>query len=147
MTNGAEAKVVNWIAYMQSDGKQILKTVFVELLNPPSEIQLPNLPPNVVPISPELKTIVCSLPDGTQMKINRTQVPIIPNFAMTDYCSQGRTRPFNVVHLNNCRSHQSYYTCLSRSATDEGTLIIKGFNERMITGGHVRKIASRIQRA
>lgn len=56
---------------------------------------------------------------------------------MTDYCSQGRTRPFNVIHLNNCRSHQSYYTCLSRSATHEGTLILHGFNSNMITGGNI----------
>ncbi len=52
---------------------------------------------------------------------------------MTDYCSQGRTRPFNVMHLNNCKTHQSYYTCLSRSATHEGTLILSGIDSSKIT--------------
>jgi hypothetical protein len=40
-----------------------------------------------------------------------------------------------VVHLNSCTSHQSYYTCLSRSATAEGTIIVQGFEPRVITGG------------
>ena len=136
VTNGAEAKVIDWISYVHpQSNKVMLKTLFVELQNPPISIQLDGLPMNVVPISPESKVITCDLPDGTQLKINRSQIPVIPNFAMTDYCSQGRTRPFNIVHLNNCRTHQSYYTCLSRSASHEGTLIVNGFNSGTITGG------------
>src|ERR1700729_4659597 len=52
-----------------------------------------------------------------------------------NYSSQGRTRPDNVVDLNNCHSHQSYYTCLSRSASAEGTIIVQGFDPKVITGG------------
>jgi hypothetical protein len=59
----------------------------------------------------------------------------LPNFAMTDYSSQGRTRPENIVDLSNCRNHQSYYTCLSRSASADGTIILQGFDARQITGG------------
>jgi len=54
---------------------------------------------------------------------------------MTDYASQGRTRPDNVVDLNSCRTHQSYYTCLSRSATADGTIIVQSFDPKLITGG------------
>ena len=54
---------------------------------------------------------------------------------MTDYAAQGRTRANNVVELNNCRDHQSYYTCLSQSATAEGTIILQGFHSTKITGG------------
>jgi hypothetical protein len=54
---------------------------------------------------------------------------------MTDFASQGKTRPYNVSDLNNLRSHQSYYTALSRSATAEGTLILQGFDPRQIVGG------------
>ncbi len=129
VTNGAEAKVVDWISYTNAQSKkEVLKTLFVELLNPPTPIKLDGLPINIVPISPDSKTIGCDLPDGTELMISRSQIPVIPNFAMTDYCSQGRTRPFNVMHLNMCKTHQSYYTCLSRSATHEGTLILNSFN-------------------
>ena len=146
VTNGAEAKVVDWISYLNPDNNaRTLKTLFVELQNPPTPIQLPNLPLNVVPISADSKNIECEVPDGSIIKINRTQIPVIPNFAMTDYCSQGRTRPFNVVHLNNCTTHQSYYTCLSRSATHDGTFILNGINSLTITKdggplpGHIRQ--------
>lgn len=136
VTNGAEAKIVDWISVCDSQTKKLtLQTIFVELINPPYPVKLDGLPLNVVPISPDTKSISCLLPDGTELRILRSQIPIIPNFAMTDYCSQGRTRPFNIVHLNNCRTHQSYYTCLSRSATHEGTVILNGFNSKTITGG------------
>ncbi|KAK0216004.1 hypothetical protein IW262DRAFT_1276992 [Armillaria fumosa] len=69
---------------------------------------------------------------------------------MTDYCSQSKTRPWNPVDLNNCRSYQSYYTALSRSVLAEGTLIfsdytghnLKAFDTRKIQGmcsGHLRQ--------
>ena len=57
------------------------------------------------------------------------------NFAMTDFASQGKTRPFNAADLNNLSSHQAYYTALSRSATAQGTLILQGFDPRKMTGG------------
>jgi hypothetical protein len=54
---------------------------------------------------------------------------------MTAHASQGKTRPFNVVHLNSCFTHMSYYTALSRSATAAGTIVIQGFDPKVITGG------------
>src|ERR1700683_3680792 len=54
---------------------------------------------------------------------------------MTDYTSQGKTRPKNPVYLSNCRSHQSYYTCLSRRATADGTVIVQSFSPQLITCG------------
>jgi hypothetical protein len=49
--------------------------------------------------------------------------------------AQGKTRLKNPVYLSNCRSHQSYYTCLSRSATASGTVIVQLFCPRLITCG------------
>jgi hypothetical protein len=54
---------------------------------------------------------------------------------MTAHAAQGKTRPFNVVHLNACWNHLSYYTALSRSATARGTIIIQGFDPKIITKG------------
>lgn len=54
---------------------------------------------------------------------------------MTDYTSQGKTRKWNVVDLQNSDSHQSYYTALSRSSSAAGTLILQGFDARKVTGG------------
>lgn len=136
VTNGAEAIIVDWISYTDyNTDLNHLKTVFVKLINPPTLIQLPGLPENVVPITSEKHQIKCTLQDDTKITINREQVPILPNFSMTDFGAQGRTRPYNVSHLHSCHSHQSYYTCLSRSSTSDGTIILGDINENIIKGG------------
>ncbi|EPS96741.1 hypothetical protein FOMPIDRAFT_1129763, partial [Fomitopsis schrenkii] len=56
---------------------------------------------------------------------------------MTDFGSQGRTRSYNPCHLTNCRTHQSLYTCLSRSSSYDGTLIIGSLDQSKITGGKI----------
>ena len=43
---------------------------------------------------------------------------------MTDYASQGKSRPKNPVHLSSCHSHMSYYTCLSRTTSAAGTIVM-----------------------
>ncbi len=48
---------------------------------------------------------------------------------MTDYASQGKTWPFNVVDLHKVNTHQSMYTCLSCSASTTGTIILQGLSE------------------
>lgn len=54
------------------------------------------------------------------------QVLILPNFAIIDYASQGKTRDLNVIDLNNCRTHFSYYIALSRGSSSSGSVIIQG---------------------
>ena len=136
VTNGAEGKVVGWRSKpLDESGRQLLKVVFVELTSPPKPIQLEGLPLNVVPVTRVQNQTKCLMPNNEILKIYRDQIPLIPNFAMTDYNSQGRTRQYNVVDLQNCRSHQSVYTCLSRGSTYEGTAIIQGFEAKKIKGG------------
>ncbi|KAJ7831364.1 hypothetical protein B0H13DRAFT_1915472 [Mycena leptocephala] len=67
---------------------------------------------------------------------------VLPNFAMTDYASQGKSRVKNVVHLNDSKNHHNYYVALSRGFTAEGTCIIQGFDSKKITSGisgHLRQ--------
>ncbi|KAJ3558572.1 hypothetical protein NM688_g846 [Phlebia brevispora] len=134
-TNGAEAFVESWDAEMMSCGKERLLTVFVRLANPVRDIELPGLPLNVVPVVSCADDITCSMTNDNPLGVTREQVQLLPNFAMTDYSVQGRTRQFNPVDLRNCRGHQSIYTCLSRSSTLQGTLILHDFDERRIVDG------------
>ncbi|KAF8580220.1 hypothetical protein K439DRAFT_1245723, partial [Ramaria rubella] len=53
----------------------------------------------------------------------------------TDYGCQGGTRPNNVIDLGGCLTHQSYYTCLSRSASASGTVILQNFEPNKIMRG------------
>ena len=104
-------------------------------VDPPKTINLPGLPVNVVPISKSTTAATCCLPHDSIISIKRQQVVVLPNFAMTDYASQGKTRKYNVVDLGLCYTHHSYYTCLSRSASASGTVIVQGFDSKKITGG------------
>ncbi len=134
-TNGAEAIVHDWISHLNG-GHHILDTLFVELVNPPRSVQLAGLPENVIPLTRTRRSIRCTLPvDDLQVSVSREQVMVLPNFAMTDFASQGRTRIFNVIHPRFCRNHQSLYTCLSRSASLAGTLMIDSFSPAKIKGG------------
>ena len=142
VTNGAEGVIVGWKARPIADDKYALETVFVKLTSPPEPVHLDGLPENVVPVSHQTVKLSCELPNGEVLKINRSQVPIVPNFAMTDYASQGRTRPNNVCDLLNCKGHTSVYTCLSRGSTYEGTIVLQGFNAKQFSGGlsgHMRQ--------
>ena len=134
ITNGQEATVVDWESSLGKQNQRILEILFVKLKNPSKDIQLEGLPLNVVPLTRSTVSLVCFLPDGSHVSISRSQVEVLPNFAMTDFASQGKTRPYNPVDLNNCRSHQSYYTVLSRSSTANGTIILQGFDTKKITG-------------
>jgi hypothetical protein len=100
--NGAEATVVGWKSIQLKNEYDVLQTVFVRLSDPPVQIRLEGLPPNVVPVSKQTIDIRCELPNGSHLSISREQVPIIGNFAMTDFGSQERTRPWNVVDPHNC---------------------------------------------
>ncbi|EIW62915.1 uncharacterized protein TRAVEDRAFT_113842, partial [Trametes versicolor FP-101664 SS1] len=135
VTNGAEGVVVGWKSRPISEDKETLETLFVKLTAAPTTVKLDGLPENVVPISHQSRKIRCKMPNGNFLSISRDQVSVIPNFAMTDFGSQGRTRPHNVCDLQNCRSHQSIYTCLSRGSTYNGTIIVQPFDPRKLTGG------------
>jgi hypothetical protein len=135
ITKGQEATVHAWDSHQTAEGRDVLDTLFVELTNPPTPVKLDGLPLNVIPLTRTSVTTSCRLPDDTSLTVSRSQVEAMPNFAMTDYASQGKTRPYNVVELSQCRSHQSYYTALSRSATAAGTLILNTIHPSKITGG------------
>ena len=142
ITKGQEAYVVGWDAVVGLKGENILETLYLELKNPPKPIKLPHLPENVIPMVKMSKKIKCSLPNDYEMNVVRQQVNVLPNFSMTDYASQGKTRSRNPVNLSHCRNFQSIYTCLSRSSSAAGTLIVQGFNANKVTkglSGHLRQ--------
>ncbi|KAF8585731.1 hypothetical protein K439DRAFT_1646524 [Ramaria rubella] len=121
VTNGAEGTVVGWMCSRLTKDKRVLDVLFVKLKNPPVPIHLDGLPLDVVPIGQAAQDIICRLPNDDTLTITRQQVQVLPNFSMTDYGCQGRTRPNNVVDLGGCLTYQSYYTSLSRSASASGT--------------------------
>ena len=135
ITKGQAGVVHSWVSSLGTHGLPVLDTLFVSLVNPPATVKLDGLPPNVVPICRTTQSITSALPDDSSIHISRNQVEVLLNFAMTDYSSQGKTRLFNVCDLNNSRTHQVYYTALSRSSSARCTVILQGFDQHKISGG------------
>ena len=135
MTKGAEGTIAGWQASINTNGKPVLDTLFIKLINPPRNIKLEDLPENDIPITKCMVPVICDMFNDDVITINRNQVHVLPNFVMTDYASQRWTQPNNVVDLNNYKNHQSFYTCLSRSASAEGMVIVQSFDSSKITGG------------
>lgn len=133
MTNGQEGTVYAWQSSKGLYGQPVLEVLFVELANPPQPVKFEDLPLNVVPIMRSSVNTTVSLPTGENLYVSRSQVEIAVNYSMTDFASQGKTRHFNVVNLNDGDCHQGYYTALSRSSTAAGTLILQGFDTSLIT--------------
>ncbi|KAJ7429103.1 hypothetical protein FB451DRAFT_1071521 [Mycena latifolia] len=129
MTKGQEAVVVGWDSAVGPSGQKILDALFVELVNPPRKVLIPGLPLNVVPLGRTSTHVTALLQDDSLLSLMREQVLCLPNFAMTDYASQGKFREVNVVHLNNCKDHRSYYVALSRGFTAENTVIVQAFDD------------------
>ncbi|KAJ7890019.1 hypothetical protein B0H13DRAFT_1626522 [Mycena leptocephala] len=135
MTRRQEGIVRGWDESTGPSGQKILETLFVELTKPPRDIQIGDLPLNVVLIPRTTPHITALLHDDTLLSINRDQVNVLPNFSMTDYNSQGKSRNPNVVHLNYGKNHMSCYVALSRGNEAEHTVIVQGFDETKITQG------------
>jgi hypothetical protein len=88
-----------------------------------------------VPIAKMSQAIKCTMKSDQIRKVEHEQCCVLPNFSMTGYASQGKTRPYNSVDLQHSNSHQSYYTCLSRCASAKGTLIVQSLQPSVITEG------------
>ncbi|KAL1725815.1 hypothetical protein EV714DRAFT_220605, partial [Schizophyllum commune] len=138
MNKGQEGVVHDWVAGRGRLGQRVLHILYVRLVNAPRVINIPGLPENVVPCTPRSSVIECSLPTyiaSKKLKVTRVQVDVLPNFAMTDYASQGKTREFNVVDLKDCQDHHAYYVALSRGMTSDGTIVLREFEPSKIQGG------------
>jgi hypothetical protein len=135
ITKGQEGHVAGWQSAKGPNGQLILDTLFVKLDRPAKAIQLEGLPENIVPLTRSSKNIICETPSDVNISISRSQVSILPNFAMTDYASQGKTRDINVVDPMSCKSHMAYYTALSHGSSASGTVILQGFDVNKITRG------------
>jgi hypothetical protein len=134
ITKGQEGTIAGWQSIKGLHRKLVLDTIFVKLNNSPQLVKFNGLPENVVLIITFTISISFKLASGWNILISREQVKVLPNFAMTDYTFQCKIRPINIVDLNNCSGHQSYYTCLS-SASAANTIIIQGFDLKQITAG------------
>jgi hypothetical protein len=65
--------------------------------------------------------------------IDRTQLPIVPAFAMTAHKSQGQTIERVIIDLEACRGTESAYVMMSRAKSLDGLYILRPFNKKRLT--------------
>jgi len=65
-------------------------------------VKFDGLPENIAKMS---QTIECTMKSDQIRMVEREQCCVLPNFSMTDYASQGKTRPYNPVDLQHSNSH------------------------------------------
>ena len=66
-------------------------------------------------------------------RFQRTQLPIVPAFALTGHKSQGKTIPSAIVDLESCLSTEAVYVMLSRVKTSENLRILWPFSKTKIS--------------
>ena len=108
ITKGQEGHIVGWKSGIGSKGQPVLEILYVKLDQPAKDINIEGLPENVVQLMKIKRSVKCTFPNGVSIPIRRSQVQVLPNFAITVYSSQGKTRPENVVILNSCHDYLSY---------------------------------------
>ncbi|KAF5309724.1 hypothetical protein D9611_014437 [Ephemerocybe angulata] len=144
ITKGQEAVVKGWTSreIPGYPGRFALEVLFVQLVRAKTTVKLPYLDTNIVPLTKISTALRAVLPNDSGINISRQQIPVLLNFAMTDYASQGKTRKVNVIDLKRSRNHQAMYTALSRGTSAAATVILREFNEAKLTGGisgHLRQ--------
>ncbi|KAJ4479779.1 hypothetical protein C8J55DRAFT_429465 [Lentinula edodes] len=135
ITKGQRGTVYAWHASKGVFGQDVLDVVFILLSDPPNPLKVDGLPPNVVPITRRKSSGYIYLPDDSKIYVSRFQVDILPGFSMTAHASQGQGMVTNATDLNTLKDHHAYYTALSRSRSAKNTVILQGFDSKVITGG------------
>lgn len=96
---------------------------------------LHGLPPQVIPITPLTKTFNIQTA-GQSMTVTRTQLPITPAYAFTDYRSQGQTICPILVDIGKPPSGNltpfNIYVALSRAKGRDSIRLLRDFDEKLL---------------
>ncbi len=102
-----------------------------------------DLEDDIVPVFPERKGFKVKMSvNGVAVSgdkfVSRSQLPIVPAYAYTDYKSQGQSLTYAIVDLQSSKSLQGVYVMLSRVRSLRGLLILRPFNVIRVCD-HVRQ--------
>ena len=94
---------------------------------------MPNLRPHQAVAIADEKAIKFVHPASKKKcSIKRTQIPIMPAFAMTAHKAQGLTMPKVMIDLESCRGSEAPYVMVSRVKSLDGLLIMRPFDQKRI---------------
>ncbi len=134
VVNGSEG-VIESIRYKQdtTDGRRYAAVAYVKI--PGAGVVDESLETDVVPIFPEKVSFRWTVEKGgvtTRQWVRRSQLPLLPAYAYTDYKSQGRSLDTAIVDLESAQSLQGVYVMLSRVRSLSGLAILRTFSPSRI---------------
>ena len=133
IVNGCVGTLVSVRYTVDSDGRR--HAVSCVIRTPSTTDQpLPHLQPHESVVIADTVDVYLRHPfHGGDMKFKRTQVPILPGFAMTVHKSQGSTMERVIVDLEGSKGTESPYVMLSRVKSLAGLVILRPFSNNRIT--------------
>ena len=78
--------------------------------------------------------------------VTRSQLPLLPEYAFTDYKSQGRTLDKAIVDLQTAKNLQSVYVMLSRVRSLSGLAILRPFLPEKVVGRPSQELRRELHR-
>lgn len=133
VTNGSRGTVQRIRYTIQpGTGHRILKSCIVHIPDSTANA-LPNLGLHEMAIVADTTDIMFTKPHSTRkITIKRTQVPIVPAFAMTAHHAQGQTMERVIVDLESCSGTEAPYVMVSCAKTLDGLLVLRPFKSKKI---------------
>ncbi|KAF8120865.1 hypothetical protein EV363DRAFT_1187859 [Boletus edulis] len=132
IVNGTEG-VLKDILYKESfdvlNGRNVTRReavcAYVEVQT--ASIEVPGLPPSIVPIFPISTHFKFRTSRTNAFNVSRTQLPILPGWAFTDYKVQGSTMEAAVIDLSSAHAIQNSYVMLSRAKSLSSLGVLRWF--------------------
>jgi hypothetical protein len=94
---------------------------------------LPGLPPKHAAVLTETVDMTFTHPDSHKKCVmKRTQLPLVPAFAMTAHKAQGKTMEAIVVDLESTHGTEAPYVMISRATSLDGVFILRPFRKKII---------------
>lgn len=132
VVNGCTGKLVSVRYKLGADGKRYALSCVVEAPDTTPGI-IPGLPDHHVVALTDTVSMAFEHPHSRKtMTVKRTQLPILPGFAMTAHKAQGKTLPNCIVNLTGCQGTEAPYVMLSRVTSLEGLVILTPFSKSKI---------------
>jgi hypothetical protein len=113
--------------FLDAEGNRHLKSCIVQIDDAACEA-LPHLPPKFMAVLADTSDLTFAHQQShKKCVIKRTQVPIMPAFAMTAHKAQGQTLSKVIVDLQGCSGSESPYVMVSRVTSLSGLAILRPF--------------------
>ena len=146
VVNGSEGTVRD-IIYEEVDGIRYAAVVYIHI--PGAGRVHPDSEDDIVPIFPETSTFpwLRRTTSGIEhCSVSRTQLPLLPAYAYTDYKAQGRSLSAAIVDPKSASSLQGVYVMLSRLKTMNGLALLRPFPEKKITQRISQELRNELRR-